>query len=142
MRMWDWPLADEGRRKRAKTVKFSRYDSNSEDPSGHAVGSGSEEYAVTLYSCTCPDFIISKNKAGEYQPCKHMIALAMKCGLLNENGLTAEQQKETDIVESRNILASAFGYYYLFQDPIISDAQYDAIKQRYNFLVQTDRPIE
>lgn len=138
MKTWIWSPADEGRIKRAKSVKFSYLDTESDNPSGSAIGSGAEEYAVTLESCTCADFSIQRNKAGNFLPCKHMIALGIKAGLLNENGLTPSQQKEADISSLRSHLASAFGHYYLFNEPVVSDAEYDSMKLKYAALISQE----
>ncbi len=126
---WNWQKADEGRMKRAKTVKFRQVLSNGESPGALAIGSGSEDYVVTLESCTCADFAISQRKSNP-QPCKHMLALAMKCGILNENGNTPAQQRDADIQLLRNQIAAAYGFYYYFDDPVITDREYDALKSK------------
>ena len=127
--VWDWPIADEGRVKRAKAVKYNEINASGDSPSARAAGSAAEDYSVTFSSCTCADFSISARK-NEPQPCKHMIALAMKCGILNENGLTPAQQLAADRQFLRDLLARAYGYYYLFGESFISDAEYDAAKAR------------
>lgn len=126
---WKWPMVDEGRAKRAKVVKFPELDCSSDSPHGKAKGSAQEDYSVTLESCTCADFSISERR-GAPAPCKHMVALAMKCGILNENGLTPAQQHAEDRQALRARIASAFGFYHLFHDPIITDEEYDRMKSR------------
>ncbi len=123
--LWNWPPTDEGRAKRASKLKFEELDL--EAPFGVIQGSDPEPYQCTLQSCTCKDYYICRAK-GIPQACKHMIALGMKVGLLNENGLTPPQQREADIAALRAKLASAYGYYYLFDSPIISDKEYDESK--------------
>lgn len=127
---WNWDPADAGRVKRAQSVKFTVLDLNQEQPYGYAAGSGMEDYHVTLDSCTCADFSIMQRK-GAPSPCKHILALAIKAGIINENGLTAEQQRKADIDSLKSQLAFAYGYYYLFDDPMISDKEYDRLKARY-----------
>lgn len=124
---WNWQKADEGRIKRAKTVKFRDISSSGESPRAIAIGSGADDYAVTLVSCTCADFALSAQKSAP-QPCKHMLALAMKCGILNENGNTPAQQHDADIRSLRSQIATAYGFYHYFNDPIISDREYDTLK--------------
>lgn len=123
--LWNWPQVDEGRAQRARKLKFEELDL--ETPFGVIQGSSPEPYQCTLQACTCKDFAMYKAK-GTPQPCKHMIALAMKLGILSENGLTPPQQREADIAALRDKLASAYGYYYLFESPIISDKEYDKSK--------------
>ena len=130
MKNWNWPTVDEGRVKRAKTVKFSSLSTSSDVPTARAIGSGSEDYAVTLDSCTCADFAMTQAK-GNPTPCKHMLALAMKSGILNENGNTPAQQKAADLASLRNRLATAYGFYHLVKSPILTDAEYDAMKKEY-----------
>lgn len=126
---WLWDLSDEGRVKRARSVKFSEIDLTPDHPSGRATGSASDDYFVTLDSCTCADFSISGRK-GSPAPCKHMIALAMKAGIINENGNTPAQQRIADIESLRSRVAAAYGFYYLFSDPIMSDPEYDQAKEK------------
>ena len=124
---WSWPQSDEGRIKRAKAVKFREIAADCNSPQALAIGSGADDYSVTLSSCTCADFAISRQKASP-QPCKHMLALAMKCGILNENGNTPEQQRQEDIKSLQDQIAAAYGYYYHFKTPIISDQEYNDMK--------------
>ena len=126
---WLWNLSDEGRVKRARSVKFSEIDLTSDHLSGRALGSASDDYFVTLDGCTCADFSISGRK-GTPVPCKHMIALAMKAGIINENGNTPTQQRTADIESLRSRIAAAYGFYHLFSDPIMSDAEYDKLKDK------------
>lgn len=126
---WIWNISDEGRVKRARSVKFSEIDLTPDHPSGRAIGSASEDYYVTLDSCTCADFTISERK-GVSAPCKHMIALAMKAGIINENGNTSAQQRAEDIESLRFRVAAAYGFYHLFSDPIMSDPEYDLAKKK------------
>ena len=125
---WKWDCTDEGRVKRAKSVKF-RDITLEPEPAGYAIGHSADEYYVTLESCTCADFAICGAKS-DLQPCKHMIALAMKAGLVNENGLTPPQQKAADIASLRLRIALAYGFFYHFDDPIMSDKEYDLMKDK------------
>ena len=125
---WNWPKADEGRIKRASTVKFRSVHPEL-GPIAYAIGSGSDDYLVTLHDCTCSDFFMSAAKS-KPQPCKHMLAMAMTQGILNKNGNTPEQQREEDIKSLRNQVASAYGYYYHFHAPLMSDEAYDKLKRQ------------
>lgn len=120
--VWNWPIPDEGRVKRAKAVRLfdiSRADSGL---SAKSKGSSGKIYQVSLQGCTCVDFAMHR------LPCKHMIALALHCGILNENGLTEEQQEENfvQVLSIKVALASAF--YHLYNKPFMSDSAYDALK--------------
>lgn len=126
---WNWPQSDEGRVMRAKKVKFREISLDGEAPQALAIGSKGGEYVVTLTSCTCADFSISRQKS-DMQPCKHMLALAMKCGILNENGNTPARQRTADIQSLRDQIAMAYGFYYHFDDPVISDQAYDTLKSK------------
>ena len=110
-------------------MTFSKLDLNVDSPSGLASGSGKEDYVVTLNSCTCKDFVVSQGK-GEAIPCKHILALAMKAGIVNENGKTPAQQRIADIESLRSRIAAAYGFYHLFSDPIMSDPEYDRAKEK------------
>lgn len=123
---WNWGNVEQGRISRAHKVKIVSLDLNSSNPSAECVGSSGTHYRCTLERCTCPDFSINENK-GKRQPCKHMIALAMKCNLLNDEGLTFEEDTVLTAYELAVKYAIASGFYHL-KKPIVSDPVYDALK--------------
>ena len=121
---WSWDVPDEGRVNRSKKVKFSSIVHTENEISGQCFGSHGELYRVTLKDCSCVDF--SKNK--KMQPCKHMIALAMQCNILNNNGLTHDQDYDRVVEQLAIKVALAAGYYHVFDKPIISDVAYATLK--------------
>ena len=126
---WNWPTTDIGRADRARKVKIISMDLNSENPNAVFKGSGGE-YSATLEQCSCPDFSININK-GKPQACKHMIRLAMECGILNENGLRPIEQRQVDIEALETRLSRYAWHYYVLDDPQISDREYDSLKAEY-----------
>lgn len=119
---WNWPEIDKKKVERAKSVKILTLDK--ENCALECIGSGGEIYQVSLSSCTCTDF------ARKHDACKHMIRLAMELGILNESGNTMEQQREVDLFIAKHDLAYWFGCYYLFNSPVVSDDEYDALKRK------------
>ena len=121
---WSWPLPDEGRVKRAKSVSLFALTRTESGPSAQCKGSTGQVYHVTLQDCTCVDFM--KNK----QPCKHMIRLAIGLGLLDQNGRTQEQSNYEIGKDLVTRIASAYWYYYVVDAPIIPDVEYDSLKRQ------------
>lgn len=119
---WKWTVNDEKRVERARKIKDISIDQ--EHRTMECVGSTGEVYHVSLESCTCMDFSRKKDA------CKHMIRLAMELGILNSAGYSAEQQRSMDLLEAKGKLAYWYGCYYLFNDPVVSDREYDALKQK------------
>lgn len=124
---WNWDYVDQGRISNAHKVKIASLDINSADPSAECIGSSGKHYFCTLNGCTCPDFSINEKK-GQRQPCKHMIALGMKCNLLNDKGLTVEQDCALTTFETSMKVAIAAGFYHVIKKPVVSDNVYDALK--------------
>lgn len=120
--MWKWQEIEAAKVERAKKVKLLATDPDTQQ--AECVGSSGEIYKTTLNSCTCIDY------ARNHNACKHMVRLAMEVGILNEKGKTVEQQQAFDLMEAKNALALWYGYYYLFQKRIVSDVEYDALKQK------------
>ena len=60
----------------ANKIKSSHITMN-QDETCEVSGSGSTPYHVTLYSCTCQDFVINKQMKF---PCKHIYRLASELG--------------------------------------------------------------
>lgn len=129
MKHWNWPMVDPGRANRAHELKIVSMDVTSDSPHLVCKGSGGE-YEATLTGCTCPDYSINANKR-KPMACKHMVRLAMECGILNDNGLTVEEQRQADIIILEQQLAIFAWHYYVLKKPDISDADYDAMKSRY-----------
>lgn len=123
MMEWKWTKEqlEPGRIARARKVELSNVVVNIPLSECHAEcvsGSTGEVYHVSLQDCTCRDFTVGK------KPCKHMIALAMEARLLNESGQTMDEE----IASQKATLAEAYGFYYLFDEPIMSDKEYDDLK--------------
>ena len=57
-----------------------------------------------------------------------MIALAMQCNILNNNGLTHDQDYDRVVEQLAIKVALAAGYYHVFDKPIISDVAYATLK--------------
>lgn len=127
--IWNWPTVDAGRAERARKVKIIEIDTNAGTPCAVFKGSGGE-YTSTLTGCTCPDFSINVNKR-KPQACKHMVRLAMECGILNENGLTPDEQRQVDVQNLEMELALYAWHYYVLDTPDISDKEYDYLKTKY-----------
>jgi len=132
---WEWSSIDAGRAERALKVKIVSVDLNSNVPSGIFAGSGGAQYTCTLEDCTCPDFAINERK-GNRQPCKHIIRLAMECGILNRNGRTPQAQSAYDLNDMERTLALYAWHYYILNRPDVSDKEYDDLKAQYMTLVQ------
>lgn len=125
--LWTWKEIDGNKARRAKAVKLQSVLS-SPDPKAEAVSkSTGEVYDVSLNSCTCKDFAIHHG----HEPCKHMVALAMRLSILNENGLTLPQQSKIDLENLRDEIAIAYGYYYVFHKQLYSNQEYDSLKKKY-----------
>lgn len=134
---WVWQSVDENRVKNAikiakasvhlnRTEEEATIESSPDRKTGEIVA-----HVVTLTSCSCQDFNI--NNRGE-KPCKHIIRLGMELGILNQNGLTPEQQREKDVIELRDRIARASGYYHVFHSPICTDEVYDQMKKSLSLL--------
>lgn len=79
---WSWfGLETVSRHESAAELVKKCADVSEENASCTIKGSGKEAYSVTLHTCTCPDFSINANK-GITTPCKHMLALGMRLGLV------------------------------------------------------------
>ena len=124
---WIWESEapkDAGRLKRAAKVKVDSLTINENECTGVFIGSEGTIYHTGLDTCSCPDFAIKQG----YIPCKHILRLAMEAGIINENGNTPQQQRLADIQSLRYQIATAYGFYYCFDDPMISDKKYDELK--------------
>jgi len=122
--LWDAYVPDDGKTERAKKVKFVSCDASSGEPLAKCLGSKGEIYDVSLQACSCVDF--SRNK--RLVPCKHMVALAMRCRALNEEGLTWHQDNVKIAYELAVKVAVSSTFYHTFHMPVVTDAQYDALK--------------
>lgn len=125
--LWKWPAEsiDAGRLERAIKVKTAHLEISDNVCHGTFIGSKGYMYTATLASCDCPDYSLNHGRI----PCKHILRLAIEAGIIEKNGKTPEQQKKADINSMRLTLAVAYGMYYLFDDPYISDSEYDQLKQ-------------
>lgn len=122
--LWKWVAPEPGRLARAKKIKLISVNKSGGFPSAQCIGSSGEVYHITLQECTCVDF----DRGGKLQPCKHMIALALHCGIIDKDGLTAEQQDKKFVHELSIKVALASAFYHLYDLPVISDADYAALK--------------
>lgn len=99
----------------AKKIKDEAILSEDLRPGSEAAviqGSAEDPYQVTLTSCTCADFAITK------KPCKHMYRLALDCGNMVLPTLkkkkdrtfnpTAEIERYKDLYNSGEIDANTF----------------------------------
>ena len=127
---WEWGSVEKGRAERALKVKIDSLDLNNADPSGVFIGSGGGQYTCTLEDCTCPDFVNNERKK-QRQPCKHIIRLAMEAGILNDEGRTQDEQSACDFHSLEQKLANYAWHYYILDDPLIPDHEYDAMKRHY-----------
>lgn len=126
---WSWGSSDAPRAARAAKVKvLSAKDG--ENPSLECEGSGGAHYYTTLESCSCADFSINMAK-GKPVACKHMVCLAMRLGFLNSEGRTPHDQFLHDFQELEDRLAKYAWHYYVLDDALISDQEYDELKSAY-----------
>ena len=134
---WIWSSVDENSVKRA--LRISNDSIHMDEAKKEASIDGSPDrktgeistHVVTLTRCSCQDFNINNKRE---KPCKHIIRLGMELGIINNNGLTPEQQREKDIIELKDKIARAAGYYYIFKSPICADNMYDRMKERLAYL--------
>lgn len=94
---------------------------------------GDDTYHTTLENCECVSYFVNRDT-----PCKHMVRLAMEIGIIDADGFTPSSRRQHDLSEMRTQLSFAFANYYLFDDPTISDREYDALKQRYYALLNSE----
>lgn len=134
---WVWQSVDENRVRNALKIAKDLVHLDGEKAEASIESSPDRKtgeiitHVVTLARCSCQDFNV--NNHGE-KPCKHIIRLGMELGIINENGLTPEQQREKDIIELRDKIARASGYYHVFHSPICTDNTYDRMKERLTYL--------
>ncbi len=126
---WTWGSTDAPRAARAAKVKVIALN-EAPAPSIECEGSDGARYHATLQACTCPDFSINQKK-GKPTACKHMVLLATRLGLLNKDGLTPRDQFLADFRQREDLLARCAWYYYVLDEPFVSDAEYDAMKAEY-----------
>ena len=126
---WLWESEapkDEGRLKRAAKVKVDHLTITEDECSAVFIGSEGTPYATTLEACSCPDFALKHGTI----PCKHILRLAMEARIINANGNTPAQQLAADREALRSQIAAAYGYYYHFHAPVMSDQAYDKLKDQ------------
>lgn len=121
---WKWDYIDDGRLKRSQKIKLISI--NRDKCEAVFKGSSGKEHNTTLEICTCADFAIRKGK----EPCKHIIRLGIECGCINNNGNTQYKQMNVDYQLLKDRLAMLFGYYYLYDNPLVSDKEYDELKNK------------
>lgn len=126
---WKWPAEsiDARRIERASEVKIGHLEISENVCRGVFIGGKGNLYTATLDVCDCPDFA---QRHGAF-PCKHILRLAMEAGIINKIGNTPDQQAKADMDFLRYKLAVAYGFYYLLDDPMMSDQEYDRLKQRF-----------
>lgn len=124
---------DSRRLDNAKKLKILEINTQPDVCSATFQGSKGNQYITSLTMCTCKDFAINNKRK---EPCKHIIRLAMEAGVINSSGNTPDQQRKSDFMRLRDELAFAYGNFYLFDDPMISDREYDEKKRRYLELKQ------
>ena len=131
--IWPWNYKnpgyiDKGRLARAEKTKIISKVSNDDECYATFEGSGGAVYETTFSECTCKDFALSHGD----MPCKHIIRLALDEEVINSLGNTEDQQREADYASLRRTIATAYGFYYHFHEPIMSDQEYDEAKARLN----------
>lgn len=95
------------------------------------------QYHTTLEACECVSYFVNRDT-----PCKHMVRLAMELGILDSNGFTPKSKVMHDLSEIRTKLTFAFANYYLFDEPSISDKEYDKLKRSYILLLEKAKKFE
>lgn len=80
-------LITESRWKSAIDKKQTPLKLYPESQSGIFASSDGGFYETTLDNCSCPDFAIQ----GHLQPCKHMIRLAMECGVIDNSDMQTDR---------------------------------------------------
>lgn len=86
--MFDETLVTESRLTSAKKKELTPLRFYPDDKNAFFGGSSGEMYFTTLDECQCVDFSIN----GRVQPCKHMIRLAMECGLMDCSGMQSDPE--------------------------------------------------
>lgn len=129
--IWPWNYKnpgyiDKGRLARAEKTKIISKVSNDDECYATFEGSGGAVYETTFSECTCKDFALSHGE----MPCKHIIRLALDEEVINSLGNTEDQQRKADYANLREHIAKAYGYYYHFHEPIVSDNEYNAMKNK------------
>lgn len=127
---WEWELdeIDPARAKRASKVRLEDIKVDGQQASADVVEEKTGEivYHATLDDCDCQDFRF--NTKGN-KPCKHILALAMAVGIVNQGGYTPDQQLVLDIAALKERIATASGYYHVFHESTVTNSAYDAMKQ-------------
>lgn len=124
---WIWKEIDKSRYQRSKELKPLSLDTQNLS----ATFKGSKgSYVCTLSHCSCQDFQLHlKGK----MPCKHILHLGAVLGAYDsaayDRMLAGDEVKEK--------LALAYGLYYLFNDPVMSDQEYDQMKAEWADLLPT-----
>jgi len=129
---WTWNDIDPARYQRALEEKPVKVDYEKET----AIFRGSTRmYSCTLTHCECNDF---QMRLKGQQPCKHILSLGMALGAYDPKAVA--RQFEGVMIKDR--LALAFGYYHLFNDPIMSDSEYDELKAQWADLLPRADPVK
>ncbi|KAF5066232.1 restriction endonuclease [Oscillibacter valericigenes] len=105
------------------------------DISANIVSESNHTYQTTLYSCTCPDFIHRKS------PCKHMIRIAVECGLLFNYRSTEAEKQIAELTNQRDAIKSEIGKLQIEKEQIEESKQafmrlLEEKKQTYPWLAQ------
>jgi len=89
--MFDESLITESRLSSAKKKELTPLRFYPDDQNALFGGSTGSMYFTTLDECQCADFAIN----GRIQPCKHMIRLAMECGVIDRSGMETDKTAAT-----------------------------------------------
>lgn len=116
----DWSCVDLGRVKKAKALKLVNV--NEDATYAECNGSAKEPYIVHESYCSCPDYKRAANI------CKHMIALADIRGDFNIDSFIEEEEIKEELIKLKTKLSNAFSAYHLFNNPIMSDRDYDVLR--------------
>lgn len=122
---WIWQEIEEGRFNRSLKEKPANIDHSA----GTAVFKGEHgTYTCSLTHCDCQDFQV---RLKGMQPCKHILALGAAMGAFDPKALA----RHFNGVRAMELLSRAYGAYYLFHQPIMSDDEYDTLKAEWSDLL-------
>lgn len=119
---WIWKSVLEPDFSNSLKIKPSSIDP---DTSSAVFEGSSGTYNATLMHCECSQF--QMRLKGKH-PCKHIIALGAALGVFDRD--TYAHRFEAKKLADQ--LAAAYGYFHLFNSPVMSDKEYDALKQAYH----------
>lgn len=73
-------------------------------------GANGEQYAVTPYTCTCPDFAYRNSRASRITACKHMIARSLYLESSPELGIIQRLNDAPEPLSFEQAVADLWGF--------------------------------